>query len=1062
MFHDMTDCFTCPSDHYPNTDQTSCIPKVVMFLSYEEPLGIGIAICALSFVLITALVLRLFVKHHNSPIVRVNNWSLTYTLLISLLLSFLCPLLYLGRPEKVICILRQSAFGITCTMAVSAVLAKTVTVVLAFKATQPGSTLKNWLGRRLASSIILPCMIIEAVISIVSQAIFPPFPHAAMLSRAQEIILECHEPSTTMMYCEVIYMCFLTIVSFTVAFLARKLPDAFNESKFITFSIFAYSCIWLAFLPTYLSISRKSTVVIESLSMMFIQNYQHVLALEFAIKEINENPQLLPNITLGFNIYDSYLEAKGAYQATLQLISTRERFVPNYKCDNISNLMAVTEELTSDISRQIVDILGLYKILQLVFGSAAVSTDKNQAITVYRGEPNGVHQYRGIIQLLLHFNWTWIGFITTDEMNLQWFRKAMFPEFSRNGICFAILESFSSLAVDKEETALEFYNKVMNHKVHVLIFYGDISSMLCLRWLLNTGRKGTNHKPRGKVWILTTHTDLIYSTSYDDCDIQDFHGSLSFAIHSHELPGFQDFLQSRNVSSSKEDGFIRVFWESAFQCTFSSSPNNTKRAACTGEERLESLPEYIFPMSFTGQSYTIYNAVYAVAHALHAMYVSNSNNRAKMEGERRRFQNQQPWQLHHFLKMVSFNNSAGDQISFHQNGESVAGFDIINWVTFPNQSFVKVKVGRLDPQAPPHEVITINEDAIVWHRWFNQARPLSVCNDNCRPGYSKRNKEGEPFCCYDCIPCPAGKVSDQKDMADCFACPSDHYLNKDQISCIPKVVVFLSYEEPLGIGIVICALLFVLVTALVLMLFVKHHNSPIVKVNNRSLTYTLLISLLLCFLCPLLHIGRPEKVVCVFRQSAFGITFTMAISAMLAKTVTVVLAFKATQPGSTLKNWMGRRLASSIFLPCVITEAVISIVYQAISPPFPHADMLSTAQEIILECNEPSSITTYCELIYLCFLAIVGFTVAFLAQNLPDAFNEAKFITFSMFAFTCVWLAFLSTYLSIRGKNLVVMAVLSILASSAALLGFMFFPKCYIILWVPQLNSREQLRKWKL
>lgn len=67
--------------------------------------------------------------------------------------------------------------------------------------------------------------------------------------------------------------------------------------------------------------------------------------------------------------------------------------------------------------------------------------------------------------------------------------------------------------------------------------------------------------------------------------------------------------------------------------------------------------------------------------------------------------------------MVSFNNSAGDQISFDQNGELVAGFDIINWVTFPNQSFVKVKVGRLDLQAVP---ITINEDAIVWHSWFNQ------------------------------------------------------------------------------------------------------------------------------------------------------------------------------------------------------------------------------------------------------------------------------------------------------------------------------------------------------
>ncbi|XP_066485473.1 vomeronasal type-2 receptor 26-like [Tiliqua scincoides] len=788
------------------------------------------------------------------------------------------------------------------------------------------------------------------------------------------------------------------------------------------------------------------------LSRTFIQNYQHVLAFEYAVKEINENHQLLPNITLGFNIYDSYLEARWTYQAVLQLISPNDRFVPNYKCDIQGNLMAVTEELTSDISRQIVDVLGLCKILQVLYGSVAVSMDKNQAISVYQGEPNGVLQYKGILQILLHFNWTWIGFITTHEMNLQWFRKVMLPEFSRRGICFAILESFSSLAIDKKGTAILFYRKIMNHKVNVLVFYGNIHSMLCLSWLLNTERKGPNHKPRGKVWILTMQMELKYSASYEEWDIQDFHGFLSFATHSNELPGFQVFLRSKNFSSSKGDGFIRDFWENAFQCTFSSSPlDHTKRAACTGEERLESLPEHIFPRSTTGQSYTIYNTVYAVAHALYAMYVSRSNNRAKMEGERRSLQNQQPWQLHHFLKMMSFNNSAGDQISFDQNGELVTGFDIINWVTFPNQSFVKVRVGRLDPQATS---ITIHEDAIVWHSWFNQARPLSVCNDNCRPGYSKRNKEGEPFCCYDCIPCPAGKVSDQKDMADCFTCPSDQYPNKHQVSCIPKVVIFLSYEEPLGIGLAICALSFSLITALVLILFVKHHDSPIVKVNNPSLTYTLLIFLLLNFLCPLLSIGRPEKVMCILHQIAFGIIFTMTFSTLLSKTVTVVLAFKATRPGSTLKNWLGKRLASSIILPCFIIEVVICIVELAISPPFPYADMHS--QKIILECNKSSSTS---EMIYWGFLTIVSFIVAFLARKLPDVFNESKFITFSMF--TWVWLVYMPAFLTTKRKTTIAMDIICILAPSAASLVFMFFPKCYIILWRPELNSREQLRKWK-
>lgn len=51
----------------------------------------------------------------------------------------------------------------------------------------------------------------------------------------------------------------------------------------------------------------------------------------------------------------------------------------------------------------------------------------------------------------------------------------------------------------------------------------------------------------------------------------------------------------------------------------------------------------------------------------------------------------------------------------------VAGFDVINWITFPNQSFARVKIGRMDPQNPNlNQAFTINHDAIVWHNWFNQ------------------------------------------------------------------------------------------------------------------------------------------------------------------------------------------------------------------------------------------------------------------------------------------------------------------------------------------------------
>ena len=72
------------------------------------------------------------------------------------------------------------------------------------------------------------------------------------------------------------------------------------------------------------------------------------------------------------------------------------------------------------------------------------------------------------------------------------------------------------------------------------------------------------------------------------------------------------------------------------------------------------------------------------------------------------------------MRRVSFNNSVGTKVSFNQDGELEARFDVINWVPFPNQSFLRVRVGRIDPKASQEEMFTICEEAIVWPRRFNQ------------------------------------------------------------------------------------------------------------------------------------------------------------------------------------------------------------------------------------------------------------------------------------------------------------------------------------------------------
>uniref|UniRef100_G1TUL6 G-protein coupled receptors family 3 profile domain-containing protein n=1 Tax=Oryctolagus cuniculus TaxID=9986 RepID=G1TUL6_RABIT len=741
------------------------------------------------------------------------------------------------------------------------------------------------------------------------------------------------------------------------------------------------------------------------------KNYQYVLAFFFAIQEINKDPQLLPNLTLGFQLYNSVTSGHFTLRSTLHWLTGKHHLIPNYTCQTQGKTVAIIAGTTSAFLAEIGTMLELYKTPQITYGPFdPMLSERDKFPSLYQMATSDSSLACGMLSLLLHFGWIWVAIFVSNDMKGEQFLQDIEAEMVKKGVCLAYSVKLPDAKSRYEESEISFLEGIRIASANVHILYGDVRSLYTMEFL------SKYYLTLGKVWIMAAKWEIVVKET--DHMLHSFHGGFSFSHHKGEIPGLNHFVKTVDPSHYPEDFFLSQLWLHAFHC----------------------LP----PGSLCGTiGYFIYNAVYAVAHALHKMLSEQIEKGSPGDAAQPRIL---PWQLHPLLRKIQFTNSAGEDVSFHEMRHRMAHYDIHNIVNFPAGFRLLIKIG-----------LVLNEDMIEWPVAFKET-PQSLCSQRCGPGFRKIPQEGKHVCCYTCVVCPERDISNHTDAEQCIPCADDEYPNMERNHCLPKLVTFLAFEESLGMALACVALCFSVLTAAVLWIFVKHRDTPIVKANNRTLSYILLITLLLCFLCSLLFIGRPNTATCLLQQIAFGLLFTVAVSTVLAKTITVILAFKALKPGRTMRRLLVSGASNSLIPICFLIQLALCGIWLGTYPPFIELDAHSEHGHIILVCNKGSVTAFYCVLGYLGSLALVSFTVAFLARNLPDTFNEAKFLTFSMLVFCSVWVTFLPVYHSTKGKVMVAVEIFSILASSAGLLGCIFLPKCYIILIKSDKNSLKALK----
>ncbi|XP_008298312.1 extracellular calcium-sensing receptor-like [Stegastes partitus] len=802
--------------------------------------------------------------------------------------------------------------------------------------------------------------------------------------------------------------------------------------------MFSFHSRWKDRQDTYM----HKPLPLECTSLNF-REFQFAQAMLFAIEEINNSTDLLPGVSLGYKIYDTCGSIARSVRVALALANGNEIVsAPSEEpCTKPAQVQVIMGESSSSPCTATATVIGPLHIPMIShFATCACLSDKTKYPSFLRTVPSDYYQSRALAQLVKHFGWTWVGAIrTNDDYGNN--GMATFTEVAQQlGICLEYSVSFFRTdPSDKIQKIIEII-KASTSKV-IVAFLSHMDMDVLIHELSHHNLTGYQWVG-SECWIFDSQT-----AATDKHHILD--GAIGLSIPKAHVSGLKAFMMNVKPLNSSNNEMFTEFWETLFSCKFKHSKSSAEiQRDCTGQEDLTGVKNSFTDMSLMPIFNNVYKGVYAVAHALHSILRCNETCNKNVQLD--------PITILQRIQKIHFKTKEGDEVYFNENGDPAAKYEIINWQPRGDGPVDFVTVGLYDASLSADKQLNLQNTSLIWAQNSQQV-PVSVCSEKCPPGTRKVLQKGKPVCCYDCIRCAEGEISNITDSVTCVRCLPEFWSNERRDTCIKKEAVFLSSEEIMGALLTAASLFGTCMTAVVAFIFFKNRKTPIVRANNSELSFLLLFSLTLCFLCSLTFIGQPSEWSCMLRHTAFGITFVLCISCVLGKTMVVLMAFRATLPGSNVMKWFGPAQQRLSVLGFTLIQIVICIVWLIVSPPFPSMNLKEFKDKIILECALGSAVGFWAVLGYIGLLAILCFIFAFLARKLPDNFNEAKFITFSMLIFCAVWITFIPAYVSSPGKFSVAVEIFAILASSFGLLICIFIPKCYIILLKPEKNTKKNM-----
>uniref|UniRef100_H2MGY1 Glutamate receptor, metabotropic 6b n=1 Tax=Oryzias latipes TaxID=8090 RepID=H2MGY1_ORYLA len=782
-------------------------------------------------------------------------------------------------------------------------------------------------------------------------------------------------------------------------------------------------------------------------------------AMLYALDQINSDPDLLPNITLGARILDTCSRDTYALEQSLTFVQALiQKDNSDVRCSNgeppiipkPERVVGVIGASGSSVSIMVANVLRLFAIPQISYASTAPELSDNSRYEFFsRVVPPDSYQAQAMVDIVKAMGWNYVSTLAS-EGNYGESGVDAFLQISREagGLCIA-----QSIRIPREPRPGEF-EKVIKRLMEtsnargVIIFANEDD----IKRVLQAAKKAN----------LTGHFLFVGSDSWGaksspiENQEEVAEGAVTILPKRRCMLDVRQYFTSRSLENNRRNIWFAEFWEDDFKCklTRPGIKYDPGRRKCTGEERISRDSQY----EQEGKVQFVIDAVYAMAHALHNMHLdlcpSSTGVCEKMDPVEGRM-------LLQYIHSVNFNGSAGTGVMFNENGDAPGRYDIFQY----QMSNISNPGYKVIGQWTNH--LRLNVEEMQWSGGERKI-PESVCSFPCEPGERKKMVKGVP-CCWHCELCDGYQY--QLDEFTCDMCPFDMRPLKNRTGCRPTPIIKLEWSSPWAIIPVFLAILGIFATTGVIGTFIRFNDTPIVRASGRELSYVLLTGIFLIYLITFLMIAEPSVAVCAFRRLLLGLGMCISYSAMLTKTNRIYRIFEQGKKSVTPPKFISPTSQLIITFILISVQVLGVFVWFGVVPPHTNIDyeeLKPPNPEFargILKCDMSDLSLIYC-LSYSILLMVTCTVYAIKSRGVPETFNEAKPIGFTMYTTCIIWLAFVPIFFGTSQsteKMFIQTTTLTVSMSLSATvsLGMLYIPKVYVIIFHPEQNVQKRKRSFK-